>query len=195
MNNVAGVNIFLLIALPILLVSCEKEKKSLPMDADGNTYSTIVIGTQTWLNENLKTTKYTNGDPIPLAADNTGWTDFTRGAYCWYENNINYKDSYGALYNGYAGRASSFICPVGYHVPSLEEWSELVNFLSNDLDAKQQFVKGQFGWRVWNGSFSKYPCSWWIYTSSGSTYRITNDFLITSMPINSGYYIRCLKDN
>lgn len=101
MNNVTGVNIFLLIVIPILLVSCEKEKKTLPMDGDGNTYDTIVFGTQTWLSENLKTTKYINGYPVPLADDSTAWTDFTRGAYCWYENNINYKDSYGALYNGY----------------------------------------------------------------------------------------------
>jgi uncharacterized protein (TIGR02145 family) len=195
MNNLTKIKKFLLIVLPILLVSCEKEKKSLPMDADGNTYDTVVIGTQTWLTQNLKTTKYINGDPIPIASDNTAWTDFTRGAYCWYENNINFRDSYGALYNGYVAQNSNFICPVGYHIPTTDEWSELVNFLSNDLDATQQFVKTQIGWRVWDGSFVKYPCAWWIYASSGSSNNITNNFLTSRMPMNSGFYIRCIKDN
>lgn len=194
MNNLTEFKIFLLIVLPILTVSCEKEKKTLPIDGDGNAYDTIVIGTQTWLNSNLKTTKYINGDPIPIAIDDASWTEFTRGAYCWYENNNNYKDSYGALYNGYAGRTSSFICPAGYHVPSIEEWTVLVNFLSNDLDAKLQFVKTQVGWRVWDGSFSNNTSSWWIYSSTGSSAKITTDFRITNMPINSGYYIRCIKD-
>jgi uncharacterized protein (TIGR02145 family) len=188
----------LIILILQLLSGCEKDKgnSGLPVDGDGNKYETVAIGTQTWLTENLKTTKYINGDPIPLVTDNSAWTDINRGAYCWYENNINYKEVYGALYNGYAAQTNDFICPTGYHVPILDEWMELVNYLEDaPEEAMLSFNINQIGWRVWNGSFNQHPSSWWIYASDGSSHKISVGFLISSMPENSGYYIRCIKDN
>jgi hypothetical protein len=64
-------------------------------DIDGNVYHTITIGTQVWLLENLKVTHYRNGDPIPNISDNDGWKNLTTGAYCWYNNDISYKNTYG----------------------------------------------------------------------------------------------------
>ena len=95
---------------------CEKESK-LPVDGDGNVYDTIRIGTQTWLAEDLKTTKYNNGVSIPLVTDNTQWASMSSAAFCWYENNPGFKENYGALYNWYAAKVY-FLCPVGYRVPT-----------------------------------------------------------------------------
>jgi len=181
----------------IFFISCEKERKSLPMDADGNTYDTVVIGRQVWLSENLKTTKYNTGAPIPLLADNTAWSGTGQGACCWYENYNYYKEAYGALYNGYAAQLHSVICPAGYHVPTKEEWLTLVNFLTEaPEEIKRSFKIDQIGFRVWNGSYTNYGSCWWIYSTDGKYYHISSDnFTISSgMPVHTGYYIRCLKN-
>lgn len=194
MNSSIKIRIFFLLGL-IFLISCEKEKKGLPMDGDGNTYDTVVIGRQVWLNENLKTTKYINRDPIPLVTDNTVWSAFNRGAYCWYENNINYKDVYGALYNGYVARLTDFICPTGYHVPTIEEWLTLFNFLENSPEElKQSFNITKFGYRYWEGPFSTNYCGWW--SSSDDHPNVVSTWLSPlGSGINNGYSIRCIKNN
>ncbi|MEA4935104.1 MAG: fibrobacter succinogenes major paralogous domain-containing protein [Paludibacter sp.] len=101
-------------------------------DIDGNVYSTVTIGTQTWMAENLKTTHYRNGDPIPNVTGDSQWGNLYSGAYCWYDNNIANKDIYGALYNGYAVKDSRNIAPQGWHVPTKEEWITLINYLGGD---------------------------------------------------------------
>ncbi len=98
-------------------------------DYDGNVYQTIVIGTQTWMVENLKVTHYRNGDEIDNITDNTAWIGLTDGAYCWYDNDIANKADYGALYNWYAVADSRNIAPTGWHVPIDSEWSTLITFL------------------------------------------------------------------
>jgi uncharacterized protein (TIGR02145 family) len=153
------------------------------------------------LAENLKTTRYINGDPIPLVIDNTDWQNFTRGAYCWFENNEKNKDFYGALYNGYAAQLSTFICPVGYHVATMEDWSILIS-IYNDTpeETGQSFQAKQVGWRTaGDGSFEDCCSSWW--TSSRypkrdkSTYKVALYFFeLGSMGNNAGYPIRCIKD-
>ena len=101
-------------------------------DIDGNVYQTITIGTQTWMAENLKTTHYRNGDPIPYVTDNYQWGYLYSGAYCWYDNDVTNKNIYGALYNGYSVDDSRSIAPEGWHIPSKEEWSILINYLGKD---------------------------------------------------------------
>lgn len=99
-------------------------------DADGNTYNTVTIGNQTWMKENLKTTKYINGDPIPNVVDGTEWINLITGAYCWYNNDAeSYENPYGKLYNCYAIMDNRKICPVGWHIPTLYEWNTLLNYL------------------------------------------------------------------
>jgi hypothetical protein len=193
MKSSTKIKIFSLLGF-IILISCEKENNGLPMDADGNTYDTVVIGTQTWLTENLKTTKYINGDPIPLVTDNTAWSEIKRGAYCWYENNINYKDAYGALYNGYVAQYSNFICPIGYHVPTMDEWSTLINFLEDSPEEiKQSFKIKYFGFRLGYGPFNNSYCSWWS-SSDGSLNCIQTSFVPMGVGKHVGFSIRCIKD-
>lgn len=97
------------------------------IDIDGNTYKTIEIGTQTWMAENLKTTKYNDGKDIWNETDNKKWTQLTAGAYCWYNNDMETNKSvYGALYNGFTITTNK-ICPTGWHVPTFNEWSTLTS--------------------------------------------------------------------
>lgn len=94
-------------------------------DADGNIYSTVTIGTQTWMVENLQTTKLNDGTAIPLGAT---WTYPTTPAYCWYNNDIANKGTYGALYNWYAVGTGK-LAPIGWHVATDAEWTILENYL------------------------------------------------------------------
>ncbi len=71
-------------------------------DIDGNAYNTVTIGNQVWMAENLKTTTYNDGTPIPLVIDGATWGALTTPAYCWYNNDeATNKELYGALYNWY----------------------------------------------------------------------------------------------
>ena len=99
-------------------------------DIDGNTYQTVQIGNQCWMKENLGTTHYRNGAPIEYPGSNLGeWEMNSSGAYAWYENNISWKDQYGALYNWHAVNNSNGLCPVGWHVPSHDEWLQLTDYI------------------------------------------------------------------
>jgi uncharacterized protein (TIGR02145 family) len=100
-------------------------------DIDGNIYHTVTIGTQTWMVENLKTTKYNDGTDIPNVTNST-WPDLTTPAYCWYLNDAaTYKATYGALYNWYAVNTGK-LCPAGWHVPTDAEWTTLTNYLGGE---------------------------------------------------------------
>jgi uncharacterized protein (TIGR02145 family) len=92
-------------------------------DIDGNIYTEVVIGTQVWMVENLKTTKYKDGTPIPDLTLNADWIaeDGTLGhdgAYCWYNNNIANKADYGGLYNWYAVNNAHGLAPSGWNIPT-----------------------------------------------------------------------------
>jgi len=124
MNNpfrISGV-----ILLIILAYSCTKEIEDTIKDIDGNDYNTVMIGTQVWMKENLKTTKYNDGETIPLIPDSASWRNlFTQGC-CWYENNIaNSKEIYGLLYNWHTVNTKK-LCPGGWHVPTDDDWHKMI---------------------------------------------------------------------
>jgi len=99
-------------------------------DADGNVYNTVLIGNQCWMKENLKTTKYRNGTSIDYpGADNNAWQNNTTGAYAGYNNDISWKDIYGALYNWHAVNNANGLCPTGWHVPTDAEFTAMTNHL------------------------------------------------------------------
>jgi len=98
-------------------------------DIDGNLYNTVLIGSQCWMKENLKTTTYQNGTPIPNVTDPDDWGDLTTGAYVWYDNDISWKDKYGALYNWFTTIDANGLCPTGWHVPTHDEWTDLTNYI------------------------------------------------------------------
>jgi len=102
-------------------------------DGDNNIYPTVKIGTQTWMAVNLKTTKYNNGDPIPLVTDNAAWMAIRYdAAYCWYNNDEStYKKYFGALYNFWAVSPGN-LCPTGWHVPTYNEFYTLETYLINN---------------------------------------------------------------
>ena len=97
-------------------------------DIDGNVYNTVTIGTQTWMLENLKTTKYNDGTDIPNITDVGTWEGLLTPGYCWYENDIDNKATYGALYNFYTVNTAK-LAPTGWHVPTDEEFTTLTDYL------------------------------------------------------------------
>ena len=106
-------------------------------DIEGNTYHTITIGTQIWMVENLKTTRYNDGSPISNVTDNTAWAALSTGAYCWYNNDITNKTAYGALYNWYAVNTAQ-LAPAGWHVPTDAEWTTLTDYLGGTAADKMK---------------------------------------------------------
>ncbi len=100
-------------------------------DVEGNIYYITTIGTQTWMKENLKTTKYNNGTAIPLVTVGFRWYSLTTPGYCWYNNDTANKATYGALYNWFTVK-SGRLCPSGWHVPSDAEWTSLTMYLGGD---------------------------------------------------------------
>lgn len=96
---------------------------------DGKEYSTIRIGNQVWMMENLRETQYRNGNAIPEVRDNNRWASLTRDARCSYDNNEGNADTYGYLYNWYAVNNKQNIAPEGWRVPTDDDWKELERHL------------------------------------------------------------------
>ena len=119
-------------------------------DIDGNTYSTIEIGTQTWMAENLRTSRYQNGDIIPLVSDKSSWAVLgsaaEKGAMCFYNNDNTLAIPYGGLYNWYAASDTRNVCPEGWHLPSDNDWTNLTSFLGVSAGGKMKEV-GELNWK------------------------------------------------
>jgi len=111
-------------------------------DGDNNNYPIVEKGTQTWMAENLKTTKYNDGTEIPNITDGTAWGALTTGAYSDYDNIPDNSTTYGRLYNWYAvdnnagtkvaSNGGKNVCPTGWHVPNDAEWTTLTDYLTNN---------------------------------------------------------------
>jgi uncharacterized protein (TIGR02145 family) len=105
-------------------------------DIDGNVYQIVTIGTQTWMAENLKTTKYNDGIEIPYVIDNDEWYKLNNSnpyedGYCWYDNDKDNKDKYGAYYS-YAAIKTNKLCPADWHIPLYEDWRDLKQYLADN---------------------------------------------------------------
>jgi uncharacterized protein (TIGR02145 family) len=103
-------------------------------DIKGNVYSTVTIGTQVWMAENLKTTKYNDNTDIPYVSSEMDYAALTTPGYCWKYGNI--ASTYGALYNWYSVETASNggrnVCPTGWHVPTDAQWTILTDYLTNN---------------------------------------------------------------
>lgn len=99
-------------------------------DANGNVYQTIKIGNQVWFQENLKTSNYNDGTPIPKGVSNSNWSNLA-DSYCFYNNDESTKGRYGALYNWEALKTGK-LCPKGWHIPTDSEWTTLTNSLGGE---------------------------------------------------------------
>ena len=124
-------SIFLLM---LTVVSCEENvpeaevpsfERGTVTDNEGNVYITIKIGNQWWMAENLRATRYNNGDLILQISDSSSWNDSNAGAYCEYENGSGASDPAGFLYNHFAVVDTRGIAPTGWRVPSDDDWRVL----------------------------------------------------------------------
>lgn len=100
-------------------------------DRDGNVYKTIVIGSQTWMVENLKTSRYRNGDVIPNVTGNNLWDSLKTGGYCYYNNSATNNNIYGKLYNWYTVLDARGLAPAGWHIPTHTDITILHSYLTS----------------------------------------------------------------
>jgi len=121
-------------------------------DAENNTYKTVTIGTQQWMAENLKVTKYNDGTVIPNITDNTQWSQLSTGAWSYYNNDDAYNSKYGKLYNWSAVRKTTNgnknVCPTSWHVPTDAEWTVLTDYLGGSTDSGGKMK--EVGTASWN---------------------------------------------
>jgi uncharacterized protein (TIGR02145 family) len=215
-----------ILGLIFLANKCEKDEEEpvTVIDKDGNLYTSVTIGTQVWMTENLKTTKYNDDSSIPKVTDGTAWSTLATDAYCWYDNDSStYKSTYGALYNWYAVNTGK-LCPAGWHIPTDAEWTILTTFLggegvagsklketgtthwtSPNADATNEsgFTALAGGYRQFGGPFyliGMYAVFWSAsqLDANRSWYRDMsyerNYVYRGSTNLTSGFSIRCLKN-
>lgn len=105
-----------------------------PVTFDGYAFEVLQIGEQVWFAENLRTMVYAGGDAIPEMEDFSDWQSTSSGACCVFPESVieqgDYINQFGFLYNGYLVRDARIVCPLGWYVPSDEDWSELEIHLS-----------------------------------------------------------------
>ncbi|MBU6204152.1 MAG: T9SS type A sorting domain-containing protein, partial [Bacteroidetes bacterium] len=193
-------------------------------DQQGNTYRTIVIVTQEWMAENLRTTIYRNGDAIANVTDGNQWANLTTGAWCHYNNNSSNECPFGKLYNWYAVADPRNVCPSGWHVPTDAEWTTLTNFLGGEFVAggKMKSTGTQYwlspnqdatnesgfsglpgGYRSSSGYFGSvgYNGYWWSSSESSTSiawylylYFYNGSAARINYPGQGGLSVRCLRD-
>ena len=192
-------------------------------DIDGNNYTTVIIGNQEWMAENLRTSRYSNGDTIPNVTNGAQWSVLNSGAWAHFNHDNQYENPYGKLYNWYAVVDSNNVCPQGWHVPSKDEWIILIDTLggANIAGGKLKSTGTQYWTNPNQGAtnatgFSGLPGSYydglpWFNTgiighywssteqSAGSAY----DFVLTynntifgewADEKKFGFSVRCLSD-
>jgi uncharacterized protein (TIGR02145 family) len=143
-----GIILFAITIVWLGLSGCHSDSMK---DIEGNVYKTVTLGTQVWMAENLKTTKYNDGTEIPVITENDSWAKLTTPGYSWYNNDSKeYKKIYGALYNWYVVNTNK-LCPVGWHVSTDAEWNTLAIFLQggNEVGGKLK-EKGTKHWKIPN---------------------------------------------
>jgi len=217
--------ILLCINVLILLTSgCKKEEKeSVIVDTDGNIYHSIVIGTQTWMKENLKTTKYRDGSSIANLTDSAEWENYKFGAYCNYNNLKNNGNQFGRLYNWTAAN-SGVLAPAGWHVATKAEWETLINYLGGadvagerikaivsswsdpSLDPSLRsgfnaFPGGLRGFHQGTFDFINTGAFWWTTTEESanwawyiSVFNYTSVIKVDNFNKSLGLSVRCVKD-
>jgi uncharacterized protein (TIGR02145 family) len=177
--------VYLLVSIHLFLAGCQQNTVR---DIEGNRYRTIEIGDQVWMAENLRSTSYNDGTPIPNATGYDEWASLETAAYCWYNNDSSYRDPFGALYNWHV-LESGELCPEGWHIPSDEEWNALVSSVDNssraggalkesgtehwrspNIAASDQlgFAALPGGYRSYNGTFNlmRAAAYWWSATEA-----------------------------
>jgi len=216
-------DINLLTVIPLFFITISSISGQSVKDTDGNIYGTVDIGKQIWMAENLKTTKYNDGTSIPLISDNKTWSKLKTGGFCWFNNDEENKEDFGALYNWYAVDSKK-LCPVGWHVPSELEVESLITFLGDQNIAGNRLkeastehwmtsltiVTNEFqfsalpgGFRLYSGSFSELRQYgvWWTSTGYQSSQAWNMGLYFNSSKLynghditQAGFSVRCIKN-
>jgi uncharacterized protein (TIGR02145 family) len=109
-------------------------------------YPSVKIAGLWWMQENLAVTRYRNGDSIPDATnDRRAWAGLSNGAWAYPDSNASLQSTFGILYNGYAVADPRGICPLGWRLPTHDEWTALTNALGGETKAGAK-LKGKVGW-------------------------------------------------
>jgi uncharacterized protein (TIGR02145 family) len=213
--------------LAIVFSSCSKDDDNrfgTMTDQDGNVYKTVTIGTQTWMAENLRTTKYNNGTVISNVTSAIEWASLTTGAYCNYNNTTNNDTiaDYGRLYNWYSINTGK-LAPFGWHVPTDAEWTTLTTYLGGDSiaggklkeagkshwDSPNTDATNETGFKALPGSMRFYYGEfqgigrfgiWWSATENGATAwersmsYNTSDAYRNHHNKELGFSVRCVRN-
>ena len=185
-------------------------------DIDGNFYHIVTIGNQVWMIENLKTTRFRNGDSIPRVPDAVQWSNQTTAAYCEYNNDYANAGIYGNLYNWHAMNDARTISPEGWHVPTGLEYLALAEFVEykarrlmeigsvhwfNNVvaDNSSGYTALPGGYRDGEGVYKNlgFYASFWSADPNSFKWAINSPELMTSnidVPKTYGISIRCIKD-
>lgn len=176
------------------------------IDIDGNVYKTIQIGSQIWMDGNLKVTKFNDGNTIPLVTDSSSWGKLTTPGYTWFNNDVSTnKATMGAFYNWYAVNTGK-LCPMYWHVPDSLEWSSLENISAlTVLPSGGRRPDGSFFGASYPTSYEWYSGNEWTSSTAYSynktdafsifLYYSHNSLTIVNFSMNFGYPVRCVKDN
>jgi len=193
-------------------------------DADSNEYHVVNIAGRCWTVENLRVTRFQNDVPISNITDPTQWSNLTTAAFCYYNNDIGNVPVYGFLYNWYAVANPNQLAPNGWHIPSKDEYTTLVNYLGGESSAggkmkdegttywhspnigatnSSGFTAVPAGYRYYQGNFSGLGMENYLWTSTedlnnNGWYRSLN-YANTSVQNwveykTFGYSVRCIRD-
>lgn len=153
-------------------------------DQDGNGYHEVVIGTQTWLIENFRSTKYKDGSAIPVLGNAAARAADVTGAMDWYNGDVNNKAIYGGLYNAYAVNNAKGLGINGYHIPTDAEWTTLNNYLGTGPATKMaeagltgwanNWGSNTSGWTARGGGWSNAASGAWEYLKSFGFWHTSN---------------------
>lgn len=150
-------------------------------DAGGNVYNTVRIGGQIWMAENLRTSRFNDGQPIPDVTGNAAWGSLRTPGYSWGSYNPAYRTIYGPWYNWYAVQTGK-LAPAGWHIPDIAEWRILAAFLGGESIAGGKMkVPGTTHW-FWpntgatnESGFSAYPPGYRNY--DGVDFNLPGDLI------------------
>jgi len=114
------------------------------MDIDSNEYATIKIGNQVWMAENLRTTRFDNGDSISNVKEFQEWERLKTPAWSHFRNDSLNEIPHGKLYNWFVVDSTRNICPCGWKIPSYNDFLILTEFLGSQVSKR---IRSEIGWQ------------------------------------------------
>lgn len=214
-----------IVGLALFLLSGKVNSQVKMKDGDGNEYGTVLVGSTYWIDQNLKSSKYANGDIITNVDDNTAWSQLNTGAWSYYNKSSLNGSTYGKLYNWYAVDDSRGVCPTGWRVPTNTDWNNLGKALGGDTlvggklkqtgttlwSSPNTAATNQIGFNAlpsgYRGNMGAYGslasnAYFWVRESYNGTEAVGRNITSNSKALFTehnnklnGFAIRCVKEN